>query len=144
MSVSSLLAGSLSALMSLSSVITPADHLNSVDQPNIGIVSAQDETAQPGAHAHKGRMTGDNEELINAHKDQATGFLQSGKLAVQRELALATEEVGHEFLNIDFKDNHTAHLTFPATFNHDTDQAAVDRVLDALKINGYDNITAAM
>jgi len=44
---------------------------------------------------------------------------------------------------IDFKDNHSAHLTFPETYNPDTDQAAVDRVLEALKINGYDNLTAA-
>ncbi|MBS5998637.1 MAG: hypothetical protein KIA11_12060, partial [Corynebacterium sp.] len=71
------------------------------------------------------------------------GNLHSGKLAVQRELALATQEVGHEFMNIEFKDEHSAHLTFPETYNPDKDEAAVQRVMDALKINGYDNITAA-
>ena len=46
-------------------------------------------------------------------------------------------------MNIDFKDSHSAHLTFPETYNPDTDQAAMDRVMNALKSNGYDNLTAA-
>ena len=54
-----------------------------------------------------------------------------------------TQEAGHEFMNIKFKDDHSAHLTFPETYNPEKDEAAVQRVMDALKINGYDNITAA-
>ena len=38
-------------------------------------------------------------------------------MAVQLELALTTQEVGHEFMNIEFKDDHSAHVTFPETYN---------------------------
>lgn len=73
--------------------------------------------------------------------ENATPVLGNG-VVINLE-ALFDEIDGHEFMNIDFKDSHSAHLTFPDTYNPDTDQAAVDRVLEALKINGYDNLTAA-
>lgn len=68
--------------------------------------------------------------------------LPSGELAVQRELALATQELGHEFMTIRFEGNDTAHIVFLETYNPDTDQAAVDRVMNALATNGYDRVDA--
>ena len=159
-SVSSLLATAIAAIMPFAGSTGPVDAQDQLSQPEpaetaqTGPVEAGDQNAQdqqPGAHAEKGRITGDKEDVINGEGEGATevdpgfngGNLQSGKLAVERELALATQEAGHEFMNIEFKDDHSAHLTFPETYNPDKDEAAVQRVMDALKINGYDNITAA-
>ena len=55
-----------------------------------GEQTAQDQ--QPGAHAEKGRITGDKEDVINGDAEGTEevdpgfngGNLQSGKLAVQR------------------------------------------------------------
>lgn len=115
MSISSFIVSAVAALLPLAG--------------SLGPVAAQDQLAEP-------------EVTQTAETEQSAPILDSGKQEVQRELALATQELGHEFVNIDFKDSHSAHLTFPETFNPDTDQEAVDRVLDALKINGYDNLTA--
>ena len=151
-SISSLLATAIAAVMPFAGSTGPVDAQDQLSQPDPAETTqtAPAETGeqgtkdqQPGAHAEKGRITGDKEDVINGDQDYSAPILQSGKLAVQRELALATDELGHEFMNIDFKDSHSAHLTFPETYNPDTDQAAVDRVLEALKINGYDNLTAA-
>lgn len=159
-SISSLLATAIAAIMPFAGSTGPVDAQDQLSQlepaetaqtgpAEAGDRNAQDE--QPGAHAEKGRITGDKEDVINGEGEGADevdpgfngGNLQTGKLAVQRELALATQEVGHEFMNIEFKDQHSAHLTFPETYHPDKDEAAVQRVMDALKINGYDNITAA-
>ena len=159
-SISSLLATAIAAVMPFAGSTGPVDAQDQLSQPDpaetaqtapdeAGEQPAQDQ--QPGAHAEKGRITGDKEDVINGEGEGADevdpgfngGNLQTGKLAVQRELTLATQEVGHEFMNIEFKDEHSAHLTFPETYDPDKDEAAVQRVLDALKINGYDNITAA-
>ena len=159
-SISSLLATAIAAIMPFAGSTGPVDAQDQLSQPDpaeatqtapaeAGEQPAQDQ--QPGAHAEKGVITGDKEDVINgegAGADEVDpgfngGNLQSGKLAVQRELALATQEVGHEFMNIEFKDDHSAHLTFPETYNPDKDEAAVQRVMDALKVNGYENITAA-
>ncbi|WP_293823821.1 hypothetical protein [uncultured Corynebacterium sp.] len=160
-SIPSLLATAIAAVMPFAGSTGPVDVQDQLSQPEpaetaqtapaeAGEQSAQDQ--QPGAHAEKGRMTGDKEDFINGASEDYSeevdpgfngGNLQSGKLAVQRELALATQDAGHEFMNIEFKDDHSAHLTFPETYNPDQDEAAVQRVLNALKINGYENITAA-
>ena len=116
MSISSFIASAVAALLPLAGSLGPVD--------------AQNQLAEP-------------EVTQTAETEQSAQILESGKLAVQRELALATQELGHEFVNIDFKDSHSAHLTFPETYNPDTDQAAMDRVMNALKSNGYDNLTAA-
>ena len=159
-SISSLLATAIAAVMPFAGSTGPVDAQDQLSQPEpaetaqTAPAEAGDQTPQdqqPGAHAEKGRITGDKDDVINGAAEGSEevdpgfngGNLHSGKLAVQRELALATQEAGHEFMNIDFKDNHSAHLTFPETYNPDTDQAAVDRVMEALKINGYDNLTAA-
>ena len=169
-SISSLLATAIAAIMPLAGSTGPVDAQDQLSQPEpaetaqsapaeAGDQNAQDQ--QPGAHAEKGRITGDKEEkgritgdkedVINGTAEGTEevdpgfngGNLQTGKLAVQRELALATQEAGHEFMNIEFKDDHSAHLTFPETYNPDKDEAAVQRVMEALKVNGYENITAA-
>ncbi|MER0102318.1 MULTISPECIES: hypothetical protein [unclassified Corynebacterium] len=147
MSIPSFIASAIAALLPLTGSTGPVDAQDQLAEPEVtqtaDVEQSTDQSDEPGAHAEKGRITGDKEDVINGDQDYSAPILQSGKLAVQRELALATDELGHEFMNIDFKDNHSAHLTFPETYNPDTDQAAVDRVLEALKINGYDNLTAA-
>ncbi|MEJ4093585.1 MULTISPECIES: hypothetical protein [Corynebacterium] len=147
MSIPSFIASAIAALLPLTGSTGPVDAQDQLAEPEVtqtaDVEQSTDQSDEPGAHAEKGRITGDKEDVINGDQDYSAPILQSGKLAVQRELALATDELGHEFMNIDFKDSHSAHLTFPDTYNPDTDQAAVDRVLEALKINGYDNLTAA-
>lgn len=147
MSIPSFIASAIAALLPLTGSTGPVDAQDQLVEPEVtqtaDVEQSTDQSDEPGAHAEKGRITGDKEDVINGDQDYSAPILQSGKLAVQRELALATDELGHEFMNIDFKDSHSAHLTFPDTYNPDTDQAAVDRVLEALKINGYDNLTAA-
>lgn len=147
MSIPSFIASAIAAVLPLTGSTGPVDAQDQLAEPEVTQTAdaeqSTDQSDEPGAHAEKGRITGDKEDVINGDQDYSAPNLQSGKLAVQRELALATDELGHEFMNIDFKDNHSAHLTFPDTYNPDTDQAAVDRVLEVLKINGYDNLTAA-
>lgn len=147
MSISSFIASAIAAVLPLTGSTGPVDAQDQLAEPEVtqtaDVEQSTDQSDEPGAHAEKGHITGDKEDVINGDQDYSAPILQSGKLAVQRELALATDELGHEFMNIDFKDSHSAHLTFPDTYNPDTDQAAVDRVLEALKINGYDNLTAA-
>ncbi len=147
MSIPSFIASAIAAVLPLTGSTGPVDAQDQLAEPEVtqtaDVEQPTDQSDEPGAHAEKGRITGDKEDVINGDQDYSAPILQSGKLAVQRELALATDELGHEFMNIDFKDSHSAHLTFPETYNPDTDQAAVDRVLEALKINGYDNLTAA-
>ncbi|WP_411702591.1 hypothetical protein [Corynebacterium sp. LaCa142] len=147
MSIPSFIASAIAAVLPLTGSTGPVDAQDQLAEPEVtqtaDVEQSTDQSDEPGAHAEKGRITGDKEGVINGDQDYSAPILQSGKLAVQRELALATDELGHEFMNIDFKDSHSAHLTFPDTYNPDTDQAAVDRVLEALKINGYDNLTAA-
>ena len=147
MSIPSFIASAIAAVLPLTGSTGPVDAQDQLAEPEVTQTAdaeqSTDQSDEPGAHAEKGRITGDKEDAINGDQDYSAPILQSGKLAVQRELALATDELGHEFMNIDFKDSHSAHLTFPETYNPDTDQAAVDRVLEALKINGYDNLTAA-
>ncbi|WP_306508339.1 hypothetical protein [Corynebacterium sp.] len=62
--------------------------------------------------------------------------------AVERELTLATQELGHEFVSVRFEGTDTAHLMFFETYNPDTDQAAVDRVMKALADNGFTRVDA--
>lgn len=147
MSIPSFIASAIAAVLPLTGSTGPVDAQDQLAEPEVtqtaDVEQSTDQSDEPGAHAEKGRITGDKEDVINGDQDYSAPILQSGKLAVQRELALATDELGHEFMNIDFKDSHSAHLTFPETYNPDTDQAAVDRVLEALKINGYDNLIAA-
>ena len=147
MSIPSFIASAIAAVLPLTGSTGPVDAQDQLAEPEVtqtaDVEQSTDQSDEPGAHAEKGHITGDKEDVINGDQDYSAPILQSGKLAVQRELAVATDELGHEFMNIDFKDSHSAHLTFPDTYNPDTDQAAVDRVLEALKINGYDNLTAA-
>lgn len=126
-SISSLLATVVAAIMPFAGSTGPVDAQDQLSQPDpakTGQQSAPDQ--QPGAHAENGRITGDKTDVINGGTAEGSeevdpgfngGNLQSGKLAVQRELALATQEVGHEFMNIEFKDDHSAHVTFPETYN---------------------------
>ncbi|MBK4174841.1 hypothetical protein GWO60_10100 [Corynebacterium macginleyi] len=126
MSISSLFASALAAVLPLSS-IGPVEVPEKLPELEVNQTADVEQSAA----------------VESTDQDDSAPILQSGKLAVQRELALATKELGHEFINIEFKDSNSAHLTFPETYNPDTDQAAVDRVLEALKINGYENLTAA-
>ncbi|QRJ59845.1 hypothetical protein GWO70_010470 [Corynebacterium macginleyi] len=126
MSISSLFASAIAAVLPLSS-IGPVEVPEKLPELEVNQTADVEQSAA-------GEST---------DQDDSAPILQSGKLAVERELALATKELGHEFINIEFKDSNSAHLTFPETYNPDTDQAAVDRVLAALKINGYENLTAA-
>ena len=134
-SISSLLATAVAAIMPFAGSTGPVDAQDQSSQPDpaetaqaasaeTGQQSAPDQ--QPGAHAENGRITGYKADVINGGTAEGSeevdpgfngGNLQSGKLAVQRELALATQEVGHEFMNIEFKDDHSAHVTFPETYN---------------------------
>ena len=147
MSIPSFIASAIAAVLPLTGSTGPVDAQDQLAEPEVtqtaDVEQSTDQSDEPGAHAEKGRITGDKEDVINGDQDYSAPILQSGKLAVQRELALATDELGHEFMNIEFKDDHSAHLTFPEPYNPEKDEAAVQRVMDALKINGYDNITAA-
>ena len=155
MSIPSFIASAIAAVLPLTGSTGPVDAQDQLAEPEVtqtaDVEQSTDQSDEPGAHAEKGHITGDKEDVINGDAEGAEevdpgfngGNLQSGKLAVQLELALATQEAGHEFMNIEFKDDHSAHLTFPETYNPEKDEAAVQRVMDALKINGYDNITAA-
>ena len=159
-SISSLLATAVAAIMPFAGSTGPVDAQEQLSQPDpaettqtapaeVGEQNAQDQ--QPGAHAEKGRITGDKEDVINGDAEGAEevdpgfngGNLQSGKLAVQRELALATQEAGHEFMNIEFKDDHSAHLTFPETYNPDKDGDTFEAVSQLLQEKGY-QVTAVL
>ena len=159
-SISSLLATAIAAVMPFAGSTGPVDAQDQLSQPDsaetaqtapaeAGDQNAQDQ--QPGAHAEKGRITGDKEDVINGEGEGADevdpgfngGNLQTGKLAVQRELALATQEVGHEFMNIEFKDEHSAHLTFPETYNPDKDGDTFEAVSQLLQEKGY-RVTAVL
>ena len=62
---------------------------------------------------------------------------------VQALIDAAQAEAGYDFISVRYEGD-TAHIALnPETYNPDKDEAAVQRVMDALKINGYDNITAA-
>ena len=116
-SISSLLATAIAAIMPFAGSTGPVDAQDQLSQPEpaetaqtapaeAGDQNAQDQ--QPGAHAERGRIAGDKEDVINGAAEGSEevdpgfngGNLHSGKLAVQRELALATQEAGHEFMNI--------------------------------------------
>ena len=159
-SISSLLATAIAAIMPFAGSTGPVDAQDQLSQPDpaettqtapaeAGEQPAQDQ--QPGAHAEKGRITGDKEDVINGEGEGTNeidpgfngGNLQSGKLAVQRELALATQEAGHEFMNIEFKDDHSAHLTFPETYNPDKDGETFEAVSQLLREKGY-QVTAVL
>ena len=126
-SISSLLATAVAAIMPFGGSTGPVDAQDQLSQPDPAKTGQQSAPEQlPGAHAENGRITGDKADVINGGTAEGSeevdpgfngGNLQSGKLAVQRELALATQEVGHEFMNIEFKDDHSAHVTFPETYN---------------------------
>lgn len=62
--------------------------------------------------------------------------------AVERDLFLATEELGHEFMTIRFEGTTTAHIIFLESYNPDTDQAAVDRMMKSLADNGFVRVDA--
>ena len=159
-SISSLLATAIAAIMPFADSTGPVDAQDQLSQPDpaenaqtapaeAGEQTAQDQ--QPGAHAEKGRITGDKEDVINGDAEGTEevdpgfngGNLQSGKLAVERELALATQEAGHEFMNIEFKDDHSAHLTFPETYNPDKDGDTFEAVSQLLQEKGY-QVTAVL
>lgn len=123
-SISSLLATAVAAIMPFAGSTGPVDAQDQLSQPDPAKTAQTAPDQQPGAHAENGRITGDKTDVINGGTAEGSeevdpgfngGNLQSGKLAVQRELALATQEVGHEFMNIEFKDDHSAHVTFPET-----------------------------
>ena len=62
---------------------------------------------------------------------------------VQALIDAAHAEAGYEFISVRYEGD-TANIALnPETYNPEKDEAAVQRVIDALKINGYDNITAA-
>ena len=159
-SISSLLATAIAAIMPFAGSTGPVDAQDQLSQPEpaetaqTAPAEAGDQTAQdqqPGAHAEKGRITGDKEDVINGAVEGSEevdpgfngGNLHSGKLAVQRELALATQEAGHEFMNIEFKDEHSAHLTFPETYNPDKDGDTFEAVSQLLQEKGY-QVTAVL
>ena len=159
-SISSLLATAIAAVMPFAGSTGPVDAQDQLSQPDPAETAqtAPDEAGeqptqdqQPGAHAEKGRITGDKEDVINGEGEGADevdpgfngGNLQTGKLAVQRELTLATQEVGHEFMNIEFKDEHSAHLTFPETYNPDKDGDTFEAVSQLLQEKGY-QVTAVL
>lgn len=99
-SIPSLLATAIAAVMPFAGSTGPVDVQDQLSQPEpaetaqtapaeAGEQSAQDQ--QPGAHAEKGRMTGDKEDFINGASEDYSeevdpgfngGNLQSGKLAV--------------------------------------------------------------
>ena len=76
-------------------------------------------------------------------QEQVAVAWQGNNDEVQALIDAAQAEAGYDFISVRYEGD-TAHIALnPETYNPDKDEAAVQRVMDALKINGYDNITAA-
>jgi len=97
MSIPSFIASAIAALLPLTGSTGPVDAQDQLAEPEVtqtaDVEQSTDQSDEPGAHAEKGRITGDKEDVINGDQDYSAPILQSGKLAVQRELALATYEL---------------------------------------------------
>ena len=62
---------------------------------------------------------------------------------VQALIDAAHAEAGYDFISVRYEGDTANIVLNPETYNPDKDEAAVQRVMDALKVNGYENITAA-
>ena len=120
--INQLIAGFMATIMSLFGLAAPLD--------NSGVHSQ-------AAAAHVDNATaGDNAPSAQPGEEL------SPQKAVERELFLATEELGHEFMTIRFEGTTTAHIIFLESYNPDTDQAAVDRMMKSLADNGFVRVDA--
>ena len=122
--VSQLVAGFIATIMSLFGLAAPLD--------NNGVHSQG-----PAAH------------VANATTGESAPAAQPGEelspqKAVERELFLVTEELGHEFMTIRFEGTTTAHIIFLESYNPDTDQPAVDRMMKSLADNGFERVDAVV
>lgn len=69
-------------------------------------------------------------------------LLKSGKNAVQRVEAQVEQEAGHNLVNIEFPEdaNNVAHVSQAEEFSGE-DEELVNKVFEALEVNGFDQIT---
>ncbi len=120
--VNQLVAGFIATVMSLFGLAAPLD--------SNGVHSQA-----PTAHVANA-TAGDNAPSAQPGEEL------SPQKAVERELFLVTEELGHEFMTIRFEGTTTAHIIFLESYNPETDQPAVDRMMKSLADNGFVRVDA--
>ncbi|WP_018118653.1 hypothetical protein [Corynebacterium mastitidis] len=116
--IGTLLSSALSGLLALNPFLSPADHI-----PDIAPGSSSEAAAQ-------------EQEVVDPGY-----FIHSGKLAVNRAVFQEEQAAGHDLVTIDFTGDHSAKIQQAATFDAEKDAAALDRIVEVLKINGYDQIS---
>lgn len=120
-----LLSSALSGLLALNPFISPADHI-----PDIASGS-----------------TGSDVASTSRAKEEAKGdvdpgfFIHGGQLAVNRAVFQEEQAAGHKLLTVSFTGDHSATIQQAETFDYDKDSAALDRIMEVLKINGYDQVS---
>ncbi|WPF67036.1 MULTISPECIES: hypothetical protein [unclassified Corynebacterium] len=124
-----LLSSALAGLLALNPFISPADHI-----PDI----ASGSTASDVAAASPAKETS---EAAEATEDIDPGFfIHGGQLAVNRAVFEEEQAAGHKLLTVSFTGDHSVTLQQAETFDYEKDAAAFDRIVEVLKINGYDQI----
>ena len=106
----------------------------------IGLAAPLDNTGAPthaAAHVENAAATAGEDASVVQPGENLTP-----QKAVERDLFLVTEELGHEFMTIRFEGTTTAHIVFLESYNPDTDQAAVDRMMTSLADNGFVRVDA--
>ncbi|MEJ4099864.1 hypothetical protein V5S96_05745 [Corynebacterium mastitidis] len=116
--IGTLLSSALSGLLALTPFLSPADHI-----PDIAPGSSSEAAAQ-------------EQEVVDPGY-----FIHSGKLAVNRAVFEEEQAAGHDLVTITFTGDHAAKIQQAATFDTEKDAAALDRIVEVLKINGYDQIS---
>ncbi|QPS60356.1 hypothetical protein [Corynebacterium minutissimum] len=120
--INQLIAGFMATIMSLFGFAAPLDN--------------------NGVHSHAAAAHVENATTGDNAPSAQPGEELSPQKAVERELFLATEELGHEFMTIRFEGTTTSHIIFLESYNPDTDQAAVDRMMKSLADNGFVRVDA--
>ncbi|MCH6196267.1 hypothetical protein MHT86_01975 [Corynebacterium mastitidis] len=116
--IGTLLSSALSGLLALNPFLSPTDHIPDIAPGTSSEAAAQEqEVVDPGY------------------------FIHSGKLAVNRAVFQEEQAAGHDLVTIDFTGDHSAKIQQAATFDAEKDSAALDRIVEVLKINGYDQVS---
>ncbi len=71
------------------------------------------------------------------------GFIQSGRLAVNRVKFELEQQAGHEIATLDFDENdsHAVTVRKAATFDEESDAQALEQIFQVLKLNGFDKVS---
>lgn len=125
--IGTLLSSALSGLLALNPFISPADHIPDIASGSTGseisAAAPATETAQDGEDVDPGF------------------FIHGGELAVNRAVFQEEQAAGHDLVTVSFTGDHSATIQQAATFDATKDAAALDRIIEVLKINGYDQIS---